>query len=212
MRTKTPAEAARLLVPSRAAQDRGVVGAKRQGGGPYEALQELPEQVVGEIIGGRLYTQPRPSFDHAGVSSALISTLFGPFQRGSEGPGGWILLFEPELHLGKDPNVLVPDLAGWRRTRMPERPTVAATSLAPDWICEVLSPSTAIKDREKKLPIYAHEGVAHAWLIDPDAKSLEIFRLHSGVWTLVARHGEDACVRAEPFDAIELELAVLWAR
>jgi Uma2 family endonuclease len=176
----------------------------------YEALLALPERVVGEIIGGQLVTHPRPAAPHANVASNLGGELHGPFRRGRGGPGGWVVLDEPELHLHGD--VLVPDLAGWRRERMPELPDAAAFELAPDWVCEVLSPSTAAVDRADKLPIYAREGVRHAWLLDPVATTLEVLRLEGGGWRLVATWRGDAVVRAEPFDAIELEVAVLWAR
>jgi Uma2 family endonuclease len=176
----------------------------------YEELLALPDRVVGEIIGGQLVTHPRPAAPHANVASNLGGELHGPFRRGRGGPGGWVVLDEPELHLHGD--VLVPDLAGWRRERMPELPDAAAFELAPDWVCEVLSPSTAAVDRADKLPIYAREGVRHAWLLDPVATTLEVLRLEGEGWRLVATWRGDAVVRAEPFDAIELELAVLWAR
>ena len=134
-----------------------------------------------------------------------------PFGFG-RGGGGWILLDEPELHLGQGPDVLVPDLAGWRRERMPERPDGPYFTLAPDWVCEILSPSTARIDRTKKLEIYAREKIAHAWLLDPAAKTPEVYRLTGENWMLVASFADDAVVRAEPFDAIELELALLFAR
>jgi len=177
---------------------------------PYEELLALPEHVVGEIIGGALVTTPRPAAPHANVASNLGGELHGPFRRGRGGPGGWLVLDEPELHLHGD--VLVPDLAGWRRERMPVLPDAAAFELAPDWVCEVLSPSTAAIDRADKLPIYARERVLHAWLLDPVATTLEVLRLEDGAWRLVATWRGEAVVRAEPFDAIELELAVLWAR
>ena len=177
---------------------------------PYEQLLALPAHLVGEIIGGVLHTQPRPAARHARAASVLGSDLGGAFDRGRGGPGGWIILIEPELHLGKD--ILVPDLAGWRRTRMPELPDVAAFELAPDWVCEVVSPSTAALDRAEKLPRYAAAAVAHAWLVDPLALTLEVLRLDTGRWVLIGTHRDDARVRAEPFDAIELELSALWAR
>jgi Uma2 family endonuclease len=136
--------------------------------------------------------------------------LGSPFHRGRGGPGGWIILDEPELHLGAD--VLVPDLAGWRRERLPEVPDAAFFELAPDWACEVLSPSTSLLDRRRKLPIYAREGVAHVWLVDPKARSVEVFRLSEGSYLYVAVHGEDERVRLEPFAAVELELSALWPR
>jgi Uma2 family endonuclease len=123
--------------------------------------------------------------------------------------GGWWILDEPELHLG--PNALVPDLAGWRRTRMPHLPDTAYFPLAPDWVCEILSPSTASLDRVKKLAVYAREGVTHAWLVDPDARTLEVLRIEAGRWTILATHAGREVVRAEPFADIDVELALLWA-
>ncbi len=175
----------------------------------YEDLLALPEHVVGEIIRGVLITHPRPASPHARASSRLGGELGGPFDRGKGGPGGWILLDEPELHLHGD--VLVPDLAGWRRERMPIMPQAAAFELSPDWVCEVLSDSTRAVDRAEKMPIYAREQVRHLWFVDPRSQTLEVFRLEDG-WKVVAVWRDDAVVRAEPFDAIELELAALWER
>ena len=176
----------------------------------YADIQALPENVVGEILEGVLYTQGRPAMRHSLAGSALGEELGPPFKRGRGGPGGWVILDEPELHLGLD--VVVPDLAGWRRETMPEVPDVAACTIAPDWACEVLSPSTAGKDRGKKMPIYARERVAHVWLVDTTPRTLEVFRLDGDTYRLIAAFEGDARVRAEPFDAIELDLSVLWAR
>jgi Uma2 family endonuclease len=134
--------------------------------------------------------------------------LGGPFDQGRGGPGGWFVLFKPESHLHED--VLVPDLAGWRRERMPRTPRTAAFTLAPDWVCEMLSLSSMALDRAAKLPVYAREGVRHVWLVDPEARTLEVFRLEGEHYSLLATHAGLARVRAEPFDAIELELAFLW--
>jgi Uma2 family endonuclease len=178
----------------------------------YEDLVALPPQQVGEIVDGVLYAQPRPASPHAVAASALGGELGPPFGRGRGGPGGWVILYEPELHLGVEPDVLVPDLAGWRRTRMPVIPEVPYFTLAPDWVCEVLSESTRKLDRAKKVPIYAREGVGHVWLVDPIARTLEIFRLDGESYRLAATYADDAACRAEPFDAIELDLAALWQR
>lgn len=175
----------------------------------YDEFLAVPSHMIAEIINGVLETQPRPALRHAFASSNLGGELNGPFQRGRGGPGGWVILDEPELHLGG--HILVPDLAGWRSERMPQLPDAASTSLAPDWICEVVSPSTQARDRADKLPIYATHQVKHAWLVDPSARTLEVFRLESGRWSLLGVHIDNALVRAEPFDAIELELAALWA-
>ncbi|MCL2777085.1 MAG: Uma2 family endonuclease [Polyangiaceae bacterium] len=174
----------------------------------YDDLVRVPEPLVAEIVNGVLYTHPRPAFPHTHASSILGGDLSGPFHRGRGGPGGWVIYFEPELHLGDD--VVVPDLAGWRRERMPERPTTAFTRLAPDWVCEVLSPSTQALDRSGKMDVYAREGVRHLWFVDPIERTLEVYRLEHGMWLRVAAFCDDAVVRAEPFDAIELELAALW--
>jgi Uma2 family endonuclease len=176
----------------------------------WERLCGLPDHQVGEIVAGELYASPRPAIAHARVASGLGVELGGPFDRGRGGPGGWIILDEPELHLGDD--VLVPDLAGWRRERVPALgQDMVAFEVAPDWICEVLSPSTSSLDRVRKLPAYAREGVGFAWLVEPIQRTLEVFQLRSGAWQVVATFEGDAKVRAVPFDAIELELAVLWA-
>jgi Uma2 family endonuclease len=174
----------------------------------YADLEALPPHVVGEIIAGELHVSPRPAAPHTLAASRLGGELLSPFDRGRNGPGGWILLFEPELHLGDD--VLVPDFAGWRRERMPQPPRTAAFSLAPDWLCEVLSPSTAVLDRALKLPVYAREGVRHVWLVEPELRTLEVFRLDGAQYTLLGTHAGKSRVRAEPFEALELELAYLW--
>jgi len=179
----------------------------------YADLEAVPPHRVAEIIRGVLHTFPRPAPRHARASSRLGMQLGGPFDEGRDGPGGWILLDEPELHLGpvEDGDVLVPDLAGWRRERLPRLPEEAFFRLAPDWICEVLSPSTAAHDRVEKMPVYAREGVRHAWLIDPIAKTLEVFALGGdGRWIMAGVHRESARVRGEPFEAHELALAMLW--
>ena len=174
----------------------------------YADLEALPENQVGEIIAGTLYSSPRPASPHAVASSQLGGELILPFTRGRGGPGGWVILDEPELHLAED--VLVPDLAGWRIERMPEPPKVAAFTLAPDWVCEVLSPSTAVLDRTVKLPVYAREGVRHVWLLDPLARTLEVFRWEGAHYVLAVRHAGRVSVRVEPFEALVLELAWLW--
>jgi Uma2 family endonuclease len=176
----------------------------------YEDVLSAPPSVVAEVIHGVLRTHPRPASPHARAASKLGGRLDGPFDSGIGGPGGWVILDEPELHLGAD--IVVPDLAGWRRERMPEMPAVAFFELAPDWVCEVLSPSTEAIDRAEKLPIYAREKGEHVWLLDPIVKTLEIFRLDGGAFRLVGTFSSDAVVRAEPFDAIDLALSALWAR
>jgi Uma2 family endonuclease len=176
----------------------------------YDDIVALPANMVGQILAGTLYAHPRPGSSHAAAASAIGEELGPPFKRGRGGPGGWLILDEPELHLHED--VVVPDLAGWRRERMPEMPITAGFQLAPDWVCQVLSPSTAGIDRVEKMQIYARECVSFAWLVDPKELTLEIFSLVSGVWTLLDAYRGNCQVRAKPFDAIELDLSILWAR
>lgn len=174
----------------------------------YADLEALPPNEVGEIVGGVLYAFPRPAVPHARAASILGSDLTGPFDRGRGGPGGWLILDEPELHLADD--VVVPDLAGWRRTRMSELPADPFISVAPDWLCEVLSKSTEAVDRGEKLPVFAREHVAHVWLVNPISKTLEVLRLDGATYRVIATHHDDAKARIEPFEAIELELGALW--
>jgi Uma2 family endonuclease len=166
---------------------------------------------VGEILFGVLHVNPRPAPAHAVAATALGEELGPPFKRGKGGPGGWVILFEPELHLGAD--IVVPDLGGWRRERMPEVPfDKAYFDLAPDWVCEVLSPSTEATDRDDKLRIYSRERVPHVWFVNPLVRTLELLCLDGASYRIAAVYRDDTPVRAAPFDAIELELATLWAR
>ena len=176
----------------------------------YEDVLNAPENKVAEILDGELFLSPRPAPRHTVASSEIGMAIGPPFHRGVGGPGGWWILDEPELHFGEQ--VVVPDLAGWRRERMPVMPEEAYFSLAPDWICEVLSPSTTRIDRGRKLRIYAGAGVPHAWLVNPQDRTLEVLRLRDGAWTIVAVWEDAAVVRAEPFEAMELDLGSFWAQ
>ncbi len=176
----------------------------------YDDILTAPDNMVAEIVDGALHLSPRPAKPHGKAASRLGAELILPFDRGRGGPGGWVILVEPELHLAAD--VVVPDLAGWRTTRMADAidDDKAYYTLAPDWVCEVLSPGTRKFDRAGKLPIYARANVGHAWLIDPLDRTLEVLRLENARWSTLATYADDAIVRAEPFDAIEIELAGLW--
>lgn len=175
----------------------------------YEDLLQVPDNLVAEIVGGQLHATPRPAPKHARASSSLGDELVSPYDKGRGGPGGWWILDEPELHLGED--VFVPDLAGWRRERMPSLPETAWFELAPDWICEVLSSSTERIDRAGKMPRYAENGVRWLWLIDPEIRTLEAYELHDGKWLLLTVLDEDKPVSVAPFDEIEFPLSALWA-
>jgi hypothetical protein len=186
----------------------GPVASPVKRGATYEDLLQVPDHKVAEILDGDLHVSPRPASRHALASSGLGSLLGPPFHMGRGGPGGWWILDEPELHLGRD--VLVPDLAGWRRERLPVFPDTAAFTLAPDWLCEVISPSTEGLDRGRKMPAYAREGVRHLWLLNPLSRTLEVCGLADGRWVLLATHVGSVAVRAEPFTEVELDLAPLW--
>jgi Uma2 family endonuclease len=175
----------------------------------YQDLLEVPDHLVAEILDGDLFATPRPALRHARSSSALGVEIGGPYDQGRGGPGGWWILDEPEIHFGND--VLVPDLAGWRRSRLPEIPDEPFLTLAPDWVCEVLSPATERIDRSRKLRIYAREGVPHAWLLNPTLRTLEVLRLEGSRWVVAATHDGDQIVRIEPFADVAIELTRLWA-
>ncbi|MEZ4300641.1 MAG: Uma2 family endonuclease [Polyangiaceae bacterium] len=200
-----PAAARKTLDPS-APNDPAVVA----------AFRAVPDTMVAEIVDGELHTLPRPARPHTNTASMLGGELHGPFRRGTGGPGGWVILDEPEIHLGPKPDIVVPDLAGWRRDRMADAVGAADApphyEMAPDWVCEIPSPSTEALDRGKKMRIYRREGVHHAWLMNPLSRTLEVYRLEGGRWMLLDTFEDDSVVRAEPFDAIELSLSVLWER
>jgi len=174
----------------------------------YRDVLDAPEHLVAEIVRGELVLSPRPAIPHTAAASVLGMVLGGPFHLGSGGPGGWQILYEPELHLGAD--VLVPDLAGWRRDRMPRRPRAAAIDLPPDWVCEVLSPGSRTRDLTDKRAIYGEHGVEHLWFVDPHERLLEAFALVDRRWTLIAALRDAAEVRVAPFDAVAFPLAALW--
>ena len=190
--------------------------APRHGGEPstprratYQDVLDAPAHRVAEIVDGTLYTHPRPAPPHAVASSNLGIEVGAPFGKGRGGPGGWWIIDEPELHLGED--ILVPDLAGWRRERMAELPDTAYFTLAPDWVCEVLSASTRRLDLHGKRPVHAREGVGHLWLVDPADRTLEAFELHERQWVLIASAMDDDPVAVRPFDAITFRLGDLWS-
>jgi Uma2 family endonuclease len=176
----------------------------------YPQLEALPENMVGEIINGRLIASPRPSGRHGVVSSGLGSDLLIPYQRGRGGPGGWWIIDEPEIHFIRDTEVLVPDIAGWRKERMPYPPEGHRFEIVPDWVCEILSPGNARRDRAEKMPLYAQYGVQWLWLADPLTRILETYELTDGHWLNLANYKDDDRVCAPPFDAIEIELGEIW--
>lgn len=174
----------------------------------YADLTALPDNVVGEIVDGELVVSPRPAPRHALATSYLGVEIGGSFGRRRGGPGGWLILDEPELHLGEQ--VLVPDLAGWLRERMPQVPQTAWFELRPDWVCEVLSPSTAILDRTRKQDIYRQHGVPWLWFVDPAAHTVEVLRLSGPDWIVAGVFGGDGEKKVPPFDAVAIDIGALW--
>ena len=176
----------------------------------YEDVLRAPDTVIAEILEGELFTSPRPRGRHALAHTSLVTLLHPPFFQGRGGPGGWWIILEPELHINDPVDVVVPDLAGWRVGRMAAVPEGVEFRIPPDWVCELLSPSTERSDRTRKLRIYARAGVRHVWLVNASERTLEILRLDEGRWTLLDVHADQDAVRAEPFDAVELDLSRLW--
>ena len=174
----------------------------------YRDLCDVPDHLVAELVGGDLWATPRPMVRHAHAAAMLTASLVAPFGEGRGGPGGWWILPECEVHLRGD--VLVPDLAGWRRTRLAGLSSEAFISLAPDWACEILSPSTRTLDRVLKAGIYAREGVKHVWFVDPTRRTLEVLKLVTGAYVPMLSLGRDEIAAAEPFEAAPFPLRRLW--
>ena len=186
-----------------------MAGAVQRKSATYEDLLAVPDHKVAEILDGELFASPRPAVRHAHAASGLAVDILGQFHYSGGGrPGGWWILFEPELHLGED--VLVPDMAGWRRARVASMPDAPWIDVAPDWVCEVISPRTESIDRGRKLRIYAREAVAHLWLVNPIAKTLEVYRLSDSNWVLLHTYVGDEVVRAEPFAQVAIEIGRWW--
>ena len=176
----------------------------------YADIEALPPHVVGEIVFGVLHAHPRPTPRHGIAAGELNAEISAPFGRGRGGPGGWRFIPEPELHLGA--HIVVPDIAGWKRERLTPFPTTAFIETPPDWLCEVLSPSTTKIDRTDKLTIYAQFGVKHCWYVDPIALTLEVFALVGGKWQLAATFSDSDPVTAPPFEVHTFPLDVLWVQ
>ena len=171
----------------------------------YGALEALPDGLTGEIVDGQLHATPRPAPPHSVAASVLGSDLLQPFHRGRGGPGGWWILDEPEVHFVREIELTVPDIAGWRRERLPSMPSTAFFELVPDWLCEIASPSTARYDRHTKLPAYERHGVPFVWLIDPVARWLEVHALEDGAYACAGRITGDEPIRQPPFDEVAID-------
>jgi Uma2 family endonuclease len=175
-----------------------------------EDLQALPPELKGEIIDGKLYVQPRPRARHARVKAVIVTSTHGAYDLGRGGPGGWWILPEPGIELPGSTE-FSPDVAGWRRERLPELPEDEPIRVVPDWVCEVLSPRTRGYDLIKKRPFYARSGVNWLWYVDVEAHTISVSQLRDGEWVEVAVHGDEQRVRIPPFPEVELDLALWWA-
>ncbi|MEQ1611676.1 MAG: Uma2 family endonuclease [Hyphomicrobiaceae bacterium] len=175
----------------------------------YADLEAVPPHLVAEILFGTLVTHPRPTPRHGAAAISLADELVGPFQKGRGGPGGWTFIAEPELHLG--PHVAVPDIAGWRRERLPaEAIEKAFIEVAPDWVCEIISQSTERFDKGDKRRLYAAYGVQHLWYLDPRALTLEVFERRDKNWLLTHTFVDQEVVNAPPFIELKFSLGLLW--
>jgi Uma2 family endonuclease len=173
----------------------------------WDDLLDVPEGFIGEIVAGEVVVSPRPANPHGNVTSDLGGLLAGPFRFGVNGPGGWVIVDEPRIRFGED--IRVPDLAGWRRERY-SGPAAGPLTVIPDWICEVISPSTESEDRGPKRDLYRRAGVRHLWLISWIGRTIEVFRGTTEGWLNVDTFSGDTRARIAPFDAVELDLSLLW--
>ena len=180
----------------------------------YQDVLDAPDNMVAEVLDGELHLMPRPARRHTRSASTLGAFLVTTFDLGINGPGGWTILYEPELHLGPEPDIVVPDLAGWREGRLVDREDLDEPfiTVVPDWVCEILSPGTRRTDRMKKMPIFAREQVGQVWLADPAERSVEVFRFDGPRFTLIGTYGGDDAIRAEPFEAVEIPPHFIWGR
>lgn len=172
-------------------------------------LEALPSGVKGEIIDGVMYTMTRPRGPHQRLGLGIGADLRDPFDRGRGGPGGWWILPEPGIELLNTPEIS-PDVAGWRRERLPNLPSDAAITVVPDWVCEILSPTTRRHNLLIKKPYYASVGVLFHWIVDLEARTVTAYRLENGRWSELRVWGDERDARIEPFEAVALDVASWW--
>lgn len=172
-------------------------------------LEALPEHMKGELIDGVLYAMTRPRAVHQGIAGAVFADVLMPFQRGRGGPGGWWILPEPGIELPRAPEIS-PDVAGWRRERMPALPVNRAINVVPDWVCEVLSPTTRGYQLLVKRRLYAASGVPFLWEIDRESQTLSVLRLEGGRWVDLGAYRDEEEARLPPFEAAAINVREWW--
>ena len=176
----------------------------------YEDLLDVPDSLVAEIVDGGARDQFPARHSTRGCVSRFRARCIQCSMPRWRNPGGWVILFEPELHIvGRDPRPRHRRLASGTHAHPPR---CGVHRDFADWVCEVLSPATAALDRTRKMRHYARAGVSHLWLLDPQPETLEVFRLDGDSWRLVTSVAGAVQIAAKPFDAIEMNLARIWAR
>ncbi|MEJ7730414.1 MAG: Uma2 family endonuclease [Polyangiaceae bacterium] len=177
----------------------------------YADLLTLSEDVKAEVVRGSIVTLPAPLPRHAKAQGTVRSLIGGPYDDddGRGGPGGWWILLEVDIRLSPH-DIVRPDLAGWRRERLPEPWDTRPIEVVPDWICEVISPSNAAHDRVTKRHLYAEHGVPFYWLVDPGSRTLEALRLVDGIWVDAGTFDDAAVARVPPFESVALEVGRLF--
>jgi Uma2 family endonuclease len=173
-------------------------------------LDALPPGIVGEIIEGVLYTMTKPRMPHQLIGLEIGSDLLGPFAKGRGGPGGWWIVANPGIERPDNTLEISPDVGGWCRERMPKAPHKRAIRVVPDWVCEILSPTTRHHDLVDKMPYYAKIGVPYAWLVDLEARTVIVHRLEAGRWVTLGYYSDETDARIEPFEAVPLNVAGWW--
>jgi len=174
----------------------------------YDDVLAADERV--EVIGGQLETLPSARPRHGRVARAIAGAIGGPFDDddGRGGPGGWWILTEVDVRLSPH-DIVRPDVAGWRKERLTDLDTLPI-DVRPDWVCEVLSPGTRLRDTRDKRRLFASAGISHYWLLDPDDRTLLALVLESDRWTEQGLYAEGDLARIAPFEALELDVGRLF--
>lgn len=175
----------------------------------YADLAALPDGERGEVLNGELVLQPSPTPLHQSTMGEIYAELRNPFQRQRGGPGGWWLIQDVDVEFGRH-DICRPDISGWRRDRVPQFPSERPVGHRPDWVCEGLSPRTALRDQGDKRAIYQRAEVPWYWLVDPSNRTITVLRLAADGYVVHQVAGDGGIAALQPFDAIELDLSFLF--